>query len=190
MKGRVKWAVAVAVAAGATAAGTVAVAGGGREFNEDLTGYEEVPAISTTGNGEFRARIDRREDVIRYRLSYEDLEGDVLQAHIHFAQRAVNGAIVAFLCSNLPNPPANTPGCPGPREGTVEGTIEPEDVRDTTMAMPPPVGGQGIEAGAFDELVDAIRAGVTYANVHSTKWPGGEIRGQLDRKRHFDDDDD
>ena len=185
MKGRVKWAVAVAVAAGAAAAGTVAVAGGGKEFNEDLTGYEEVPSISTTGNGEFRARIDRRDEEIFYRLSYEDLEGDVTQAHIHFAQRAVNGAVVAFLCSNLPNPPANTPTCP-PAPATVEGVIEPEDVRDTTMVTPPP-GGQGIEAGAFDELVAAMRAGVTYANVHSTKWPGGEIRGQLERNRHFDD---
>jgi hypothetical protein len=43
---------------------------------------------------------------------------------------------------------------------------------------------QGIEALAFGELLDAIDAGVTYVNVHSTKWPGGEIRAQLDdRKR-------
>jgi CHRD domain len=181
MTGRVKWAVAVAVVAGATAVGTVAVAGGGKQFDEDLTGYEEVPAISTTGNGEFQARIDRRNERILYRLSYEDLEGDVLQAHIHFGQRAVNGAVVAFLCSNLMNPPAGTPACPGPREGTVEGVIERDDVQGTP---------QGIAAGEFEELVDAMRAGVTYANVHSSLWPGGEIRGQLDRGRHFDDDDD
>jgi hypothetical protein len=31
----------------------------------------------------------------------------------------------------------------------------------------------------FDELVRAIRAGVTYVNVHSETFPGGEIRGQL-----------
>jgi CHRD domain len=39
--------------------------------------------------------------------------------------------------------------------------------------------GQGISAGQFDELVDAIRAGATYANVHTTLYPGGEIRGQI-----------
>jgi hypothetical protein len=72
----------------------------------------------------------------------------------------VNGAIVAFLCSNMPNPPAGTPACP-PAPGIVEGTIEPADALDTTTAMPPPAGGQGIEAGAFGELVDAIKAGVT-----------------------------
>jgi hypothetical protein len=46
---------------------------------------------------------------------------------------------------------------------------------------------QGIAAGDFDELVRALRAGVTYANVHSQARPGGEIRGQLDRRGHQDD---
>jgi len=187
MKRRLRWAVGVAVLAAAAAVGTVAVAGGGKQIREDLTGYEEVPAISTTGNGTFKARIDRNGEQIQYRLTYADLEAPVTQAHIHIGQRAVNGAIVAFLCSNLPNPPAGTPPCP-PAPGTVEGTIEPEDVRDTTGATPP-VGGQGIEAGAFGELVDAIRAGVTYANVHSMKWPGGEIRAQLEGDDRGDQDD-
>jgi hypothetical protein len=188
MKGRLKWAVAVAVLAGAAAVGTVAMAGGGKTVSAELTGYQEVPAISTEGNATFEARIDRNAQEISYRLTYADLEADVTQAHIHFAQRAVNGAIVAFLCSNLASPPPGTPACPGPREGTVEGTIEPEDVLDTTGATPPP-GGQGIEAGAFDELVDAIKAGVTYANVHSTQWPAGEVRGQLDGNGNDDGDD-
>jgi hypothetical protein len=178
MKQRVKWAVGVAVLAGAAAVGTVAVAGGDKRIREDLVGYQEVPAISTEGNGTFKARIDRNGQQISYRLTYADLEGAVQQAHIHIGQRGVNGQIVAFLCSNLPNPPAGTPACPA-APGTVEGTIEPADVQNTTNP-PPPTAGQGIEAGAFGELVDAIKAGVTYTNVHSTKWPGGEIRAQLE----------
>ena len=49
---------------------------------------------------------------------------------------------------------------------------------------------QGIAAGEFAELVDAIRHGVTYVNVHSTKYPGGEIRAQLeeDDDRGHDDE--
>jgi hypothetical protein len=187
MKGRLKWAVGVAVLAGAAAVGTVAMAGGGKELDVELSGYQEVPAISTTGSGTFEARIDTRNEEIPFRLSYEDLEADVAQAHIHVGQRAVNGAIVVFLCSNIGTGPPGTPECPGPREGAVEGTITPENVLDITGATPPP-GGQGIEAGAFDELVGAIRAGVTYANVHSTQWPAGEVRGQLEDDEEGDRD--
>ena len=39
--------------------------------------------------------------------------------------------------------------------------------------------GQLIAAGEFEELVKAIHAGVTYANVHSSVLPLGEIRGQI-----------
>ena len=39
--------------------------------------------------------------------------------------------------------------------------------------------GQDISAGQFDELLQAIRSGFTYANVHSVKFPAGEIRGQI-----------
>jgi len=39
--------------------------------------------------------------------------------------------------------------------------------------------GQGIAPGELDEFIRAIRAGVTYVNVHSTKFPSGEIRGQI-----------
>ncbi len=46
---------------------------------------------------------------------------------------------------------------------------------------------QGIAVGEFDELVEAIEDRLTYVNVHSDVFPGGEIRGQL---LEADDDDD
>ena len=50
---------------------------------------------------------------------------------------------------------------------------------------------QGLNTGALAELIRAIRDGVTYANVHSTMFPGGEIRGQIkSSSRHDRDDDD
>ena len=62
------------------------------------------------------------------------------------------------------------------------GTIRPLNVLGPS--------GQGIDPGEFDELIRAMRAGATYANVHSTpNRAGGEIRGQI-RVRDDDDDDD
>ena len=154
-----------------TGAATVLVAQNFGRVRTLLSGYEEPPAVSTVASGSFEARIDKEMREIRYRLSYANLETPASQAHIHFGQRRTNGGISAWLCGNPPlTPPAGTPLCP-PTTGTVTGVITPEDVIGPA--------GQGIEPLAFDELVRAIRAGVTYANVHTTRFPGGEIRGQL-----------
>jgi hypothetical protein len=170
---RVKLAIGVAVL-GVVVISAAAVAGnGGRaEFRTDLTGYEEVPTISTPGVGSFKAAVDRAGTEFRYELEYEALPTPVTQAHIHFEQRTNNGNIVVFLCSNLPTPPAGTPACPA-AGGTVTGTIGAAQVTNSAAA-------QKIAAGEIAELIAAMRAGATYVNVHTTEFPGGEIRGQLD----------
>jgi hypothetical protein len=159
--------------------GVVAAAGAGgqRDIREHLTGYEETPlTLSTTGVGDFKAKV--RDSRIDYKLSYSGLEGDVTQSHIHLGAEATTGGISVFLCRTTQTAPEGTPTCPGPRAGTVEGTIEPSDVIGPT--------GQGIDPGEYNELLRAIRAGATYANVHSMKYPTGEIRAQLDRGHHDD----
>jgi len=159
---------------------TAAVASGDseqRKCSVNLIGYEEVPAVSTAGGGTFRAVISRSADEIRYELTYNNLQGVTQQAHIHFGQKSVNGGISVFLCSNLGNGPAGTQPCP--QSGTVTGTIRPVDVIGPAV--------QGIAAGEFAELVKALRAGVAYANVHSSMWTGGEIRGQFGGRDDHDD---
>ncbi len=147
-------------------------------FRTKLLGFEEVPAVSSTGLGEFRAQVS--DTSLSYELSYVNLEGAVQQAHIHLGQKDVNGGIVLWLCSNLPSPPTppGTPPCPGP-SGTVTGTLGAGNVQA--------VAAQGIAAGEFNEVIRALRAGVTYANVHTDKHPPGEIRGQnLEPKKRGD----
>jgi CHRD domain-containing protein len=151
--------------------------GGFKRISEILTGYEETApagggAVSTTGNGTFTARISNDESQIEWQLTYNDLEGAVQQAHIHFGQKAITGPISVFLCTNLGNGPAGTQPCPAP-PATISGTITAADV--TNLANE-----RGISAGELDELLKAMRAGATYVNVHSTRWPGGEIRSQID----------
>jgi hypothetical protein len=155
---------------------SIAWAQGFKKISEFLTGYEEVPAVSTVATGEFNATISKDESRIDWELSYANLEGNVLQAHIHFGQKSVNGAISVFLCTNLGNGPAGTQPCPPP-PATISGTIFAADVTNGAAA-------QGIAAGELAELMRAIRAGVTYVNVHSSKFPGGEIRSQIRENGH------
>jgi hypothetical protein len=170
VKARVKFAAAVAVVA-LVGMGTVAVADNVRE-RETLTGYEEVPALSTPGVGEFKIDLARSGDSLDYELTFSGLETDATQAHIHFENATNNGAIVVFLCSNLGNGPAGTQACPA-AGGTITGTIAAADVGAGAAA-------QGIAAGEFGEFVAALRAGATYVNVHSVGRPGGEIRAQIE----------
>ena len=156
-----------------------------RNIREFLVGYEEVPSVSTAGNGEFKARINRDGTEISYSLSYSELEGAVQQSHIHLGQKGANGGITVFLCSNLGNGPAGTQACP-PAPATISGTITAVDVSPNIPATLA-ARNQGLDTGEFDELLSAIRAGATYVNVHSTKFPGGEIRSQIN-DNHGDDD--
>jgi len=149
-----------------------------KELKGLLIGYQEVPAVSTAANGEFRARISNDETRIDYELSYSDLEGAVQQAHIHLGQKGVNGGITVFLCTNLGNGPAGTQPCPAP-PATITGTITAADVSPNIPATVA-ARAQGLETGEFAQLLDAIRAGATYVNIHSTKFPGGEMRTQID----------
>ena len=172
---RIQLATAVAIVSIVSVVATTAVAGGGNNAKAKLIGFEEVPAVSTVASGKFEAKINRSEQRVDYRLSYQDLEAPVLFAHIHLGQRTANGGVSVFLCGGGAAPPC-------PQSGTVEDSFGPADVIGPT--------GQGIAPGEFDELIRAIRAGVTYANVHSQKFPGGEIRGQIDAGGGGGDDDD
>jgi len=162
----------------------VAFAQGFKKINESLIGYQEVPAVSTGANGEFHARISNDESQITYSLSYTGLEGAVQQAHIHIGNRGVNGGITVFLCSNLGNGPAGTQPCPAP-PATISGTITAADVSPNIPATAQ-ARTQGLGTGELAELIRAIRAGATYVNVHSSTWPGGEIRSQIDGNEGHD----
>jgi len=133
-----------------------------------LSGYQEVPALSTTGSGSFEAKIGPAS--FDYVISYRNLSSAATQSHIHFGQKGVNGGISVFLCSNLGNGPVGTQACPA-TSGTVRGTVTAASVIGPT--------GQGITSGEFNELLKAMRSGITYANVHTVNYPGGEVRGQI-----------
>jgi hypothetical protein len=138
----------------------------------EMNGFQETPAVMTAGVGEFVAKI--HDAFIEYTLSYTGLEGGAtIQAHIHFGQAGVAGGISVFLCGGGDKPPCT------PVTGTITGIIDPTDVIGPA--------GQGIEPGNFEDLVRALRTGMAYANIHTTRWPGGEIRGQIRDDRDVKD---
>ena len=152
--------------------GTYAGAGNGKSSvkSKRMSSYQEVPSISTGANGKFEAKING--STITYKLEYSGLSTAAAAAHIHFGQRSVNGGVSAFLCGGGGKPA-------GPPSGTVTGTIVAADVVGPTA--------QGISPGEMAELIAAIRAGRAYANVHTTAFPGGELRGQINDENQKDD---
>jgi CHRD domain len=148
--------------------------GNGRDhvihLSAKLEPSHEVPSVSSPAQGRFSAEIDLDAEEMTYTLTFSGLQAPVTQSHIHFAQPNVNGGIVVWFCGTATNPgPAGTQTCP--QSGTITGTIHASDIQTVTT--------QGIATGEFDELVAAIRSGLTYTNVHSQQSPGGEIRGQV-----------
>jgi len=168
-----------------------------RSLRANLSGFNEVHgpnlgAIFSTGSGRIKIKVDRQDREIRFELSYAFPDAGntpivgtqfVNQAHFHFGQKHTTGGINVWLCQSADNPaPASVAAdiatCPSP-SGTVTGTIRPEHVLT--------LGGQGFPAGedGFDALLEALRTGAVYANVHTDRFGPGEIRGQLDH--HHDD---
>ena len=178
MRAGIRALVVIAAVAGVVAGGAYAVSaavqGPGeppqtKDFKAELNGYQETPAVSSTGFGEFRAKLVD-DTTLHYVFTYGGLEGgNSLFAHVHFGTRYVAAGVSFFLCggSTKPDP------CPNV-EGTVEGDVTPADVIGPN--------GQGIEPGSFNEILRAMRAGTAYVNIHTTRWAGGEIRGQINNE--------
>ncbi len=137
-----------------------------KSFHASLNGLHETPSVSSTGFGEFDAKLVDA-TTLHYVFMYSGLEGgSSLFAHVHFGQVGFAGGVSFFLCGGGGEP---TP-CPN-GEGTVEGDVTPPDVVGPNA--------QGIEPGSFDEIISAMQAGHGYVNIHTTRWPTGEIRGQI-----------
>ena len=143
-----------------------------RALRARLAADNEVPAVISPATGTFSAKVSADEQSIEFELSYDGLEGNVLQSHIHVGQKTASGGIMIWLCSNLASPPtpAGIQPCPPP-PATIHGTITPDNVVGPAT--------QGVNAGNFTDALEAIRNGLAYVNVHSSVSPGGELRGQI-----------
>jgi CHRD domain-containing protein len=177
MRGRRSLLVTMAVLAASLVGGSLAIAasqgpkhhgptfGGSNRFVAVLNGHNEVPAIHTNGTGKLTLTVNN-DNTLSFELTYSNLSSP---AHVHFAQPNVNGGVSFFFCGG-----GGKPACPAGNTSTpvtVTGTVAATDVQAVTA--------QGLPAGDLGAILSEIRAGFAYANVHTTNFGGGEIRGQL-----------
>ena len=129
-----------------------------------LGGEEEVPARDTGAQGQAIFQVNEDGTAISYKLIVANIE-NVTQAHIHLAPAGVNGGIVAWLYPAAP--PSQL--IPGPSQGILgEGEITASSLVGSLSGHP------------LSDLLDAMRNGGAYVNVHTSQFPPGEIRGQID----------
>ena len=150
-----------------------------QSLRADLKGLEEVPLVSTPGRGTFRARVieDALGPGLEYTLTFENMQSDVTQAHIHLGKPLTNGGISIWLCGTAALPgPTGTPRC------YPDDSLDKRNGEVTRIARAADVigpAGQGIAPGEFEEILGHIRRARAYANVHTVQSGGGEIRGQI-----------
>lgn len=135
-------------------------------FSASLSGAGEVPPINTAGTADFQMTI--QQGTITFELSWAGLSAPAEVAHLHFAPSKVNGGVMIFLCGG-----GGQPDCPATTEGTITGTITAANVTGPAA--------QGINPGDLDSALEAVRDGLSYANMHNDNFPSGEIRGQVRR---------
>lgn len=132
-------------------------------FRAHLSGSAEVPAVDTRARGQAVFQLSPDGMSLSYRLIVANIE-DVLMSHIHMAPAGQNGGVVAWLYPSGPPPQL----IEGRFSGVLaEGTITADDLTGALEGMP------------FSALVEAMQAGNTYVNVHTTAVPSGEVRGQI-----------
>ena len=131
-------------------------------FATPLTGAAERPTpVTTTATGSFGAQIrdlSATAGAVRYELFVQNIDS-VTASHIHAGDPNAAGPVMVFLFSATP---ATGSG--------VSGLLRQGDItRQSAFTAP----------YTFDSLITLLRNGTAYVNVHTRRFPGGEIRGQI-----------
>ena len=135
---------------------------GGSNFKAKLSGAQEVPPVVTDTTGKAHFHIKSAETAIRFRLDIKDAVGALgaAGAHLHCAPAGFNGPVVAFLAASVP--------------GGFDGKVQIRATLTGANIINPACG------VTIADLVQAMRDGDVYVNVHSPAHPGGVIRGQVE----------
>ncbi len=140
-------------------------------FEVDLLGSNENPANSSPGVGSAEIVVDTIFKTMSLDISFSGLLGNTTATHIHCCQIPPTNAQVA----------TQTPSFIGFPLGVTSGTY----THEFDMSLASSYNSAFITAHggtvdtAFADLLAGMLAGMSYLNIHSTMFPGGEIRGAL-----------
>ena len=124
-----------------------------------LSGANERPSpAATPATGSATVTFVSLTNTLSYSITFSDLTGAPGAGHIHVGGVNDVGPVI-FPLSNLP----------AATSGTFAGTLTAANL------IPRPAAG----INTFSDAVAAIAAGNAYVNLHTARFPGGEIRGQL-----------
>ena len=139
-------------------------------FSTTLSGAAETPPIGSPGTGTATITIDTVALLMEVHVEFSDLVGTVTDAHIHCCIDPSTTASVAvgFMGAGFPL---------GVTAGDFDASFDLNSAI-YTMGFINNFGG-GTVAGAAAALIENMRNGLAYVNVHTNFAPGGEIRGQL-----------
>ena len=147
-------------------------------FTANLTPALEVPPTVSTAKGSATITLDPTAGTLHVQVTFSGLTSGTTASHIHccLAFSFQTGANVMVATT--------TPTFPGFPSGVTSGTYDHVlDLTSTSSYNPAFVTStfnpSGTIAGAEAALINGIQAGETYLNIHTTNFPGGEIRGFL-----------
>lgn len=136
-----------------------------------LTGAQEVPPSGSPGIGSALVTFDTVTNLLTVNVSFAGLVSPTIASHIHCCTPPGANALVATIVPTFPGFPL------GVTTGTYLQTFDMSLASSYNPAFITAHG--GTVAGAQAAFVAGLLSGQTYLNIHTTQFPGGEIRGQL-----------
>ena len=135
-------------------------------FTVHLAGSNEAPPVDSKGQGQAIFTLSEDGTALHYKLIVANTK-DITQAHIHCGEAGINGPVVVFLFGFVAG-------------GVNHNGVLAEGIITSANIIPRPssevcMGG----LATFENLLERIRNGSAYVNVHTVAFAGGEIRGQF-----------
>src|SRR6266446_8558 len=140
-------------------------------FVGQLAGANEVPPIPSLGTGLATVVLDPAAQTIQVNATFSGLTSNDMAAHIHCCAPLGTNAGVATTVPAFPGFPL------GVTSGTYSSVVF--DLTQPLIYNPAFVTMQGGLPQAEAALINGIENGLTYFNIHTVNFPGGEIRSQL-----------